>query len=90
MNRNELIKLVAKLTGLSFRQGKEAVEAVLSAIEEALSRGEQVNLVGFGSFSVYKQPPRPGCDPRTGEPIRIPEKTLVRFKPGKSLTGKIT
>ena len=63
----------------------EAVEAVLTAIEGALKAGEEVRLVGFGTFAVTQRKASKGRDPRTGAEIDIAATTSVRFKAGKGL-----
>ena len=66
MNKNELIAEVANGTGLSKSQAGEAVEATLDSITKALKKGDEVRLIGFGTFSVSKRAASEGRDPRTG------------------------
>lgn len=68
----------------------EVVDAVFGAIEEALSRGQEVRLVGFGTFVTASRKAAKGRNPRTGEEIDIPASTSVRFKPGKALKDAVS
>ena len=85
MLKQELVKAVAEIADLSERQADAVVAAVLEQITNALSRGETVNLVGFGSFSVKARPARQGRNPKSGEPINIPASSAPVFKAGKGL-----
>ena len=67
----------------------EAVEAVLGAIGKALTGGEEVRLVGFGTFAITQRKASKGRDPRTGAEIDIAATTSVRFKAGKSLKDSL-
>jgi len=85
MNKAELIEEVRTETGLTKKVSREAVDAVISAITDCLSREEKVTLVGFGTFQVMERKARKGRNPRTGEGIQIPAKMIPKFKAGKSL-----
>lgn len=85
MRKPELIKAVAELADLPEKQAVAVVDAVLEQITNALNRGETVNLVGFGSFSVKARPARQGRNPKNGEPIEIPASNNPTFKAGKGL-----
>ncbi|NLK08577.1 MAG: HU family DNA-binding protein [Firmicutes bacterium] len=85
MNKSELITNVAEKSGLSKKAAGEAVEAVLATISEALSQGEKVTLVGFGTFEVRQRAARKGVNPSTGEPIDIPATQVPAFRAGKGL-----
>lgn len=85
MNRSELISAIADSTNLDQAIAKQAVKAMLKVITEAMERGEPVNLVGFGSFSVRRRAARRGRHPRTGETIMLPAAKIPIFKPGKVL-----
>lgn len=89
MRKPELVKAVAELADLSERQADGVLSAVLEQITNALSKGDTVNLVGFGSFSVKSRPARQGRNPKTGEPIQIPAATTPVFKAGKGLKDAI-
>jgi len=85
MNKAELVDSVVGETGLTKAKAVEAVDAVLSAIEGSLQKGERVGLVGFGTFDVTDRPARTGRNPRTGKDIEIPAARLPKFRPGKKL-----
>lgn len=83
--RPELIAKVAEKTGLPRGKANSAVEAVFDVIAHRLKEGNEVRLVGFGSFNVSERKAGKGRDPRTGVEIDIPESKSVRFRAGKSL-----
>ena len=85
MNKGELIEQVANQTGLTKKTSREVIDAITSAITDALARGEKVTLVGFGTFQVMEREARRGRNPQTGEAIQIPAKKVPRFRPGKGL-----
>ncbi|MBF0140649.1 MAG: HU family DNA-binding protein [Magnetococcales bacterium] len=85
MNKTELVDAVAAKTGLTKAQSGEAIDAIVSAIEGALKSGDQVSLVGFGTFSVSERAARTGRNPRTGAEIQIPAAKQPKFRPGKGL-----
>lgn len=71
-------------TGLPRKEAADAVEIFLDCIKNGLKEGEKVSLVGFGTFLVKSKGARNGRNPRTGEPIQIPEKKVAIFRPGKA------
>lgn len=85
MNKTDLINHIAIEADLSKADATRALDAVMSSITETLAKGEQVALVGFGSFSTAQSAERKGRNPSTGAEITIPAKTKVSFKPGKAL-----
>ncbi|MGQ0558151.1 MAG: HU family DNA-binding protein [Sphingosinicella sp.] len=85
MNKQELISRVAELTGVGRNDAMRSVEAVFETITNALKRGDEVRLVGFGTFSRSRRKASTGRNPRTGEPMHIRESTKPKFKAGKSL-----
>ena len=84
MTKDELIEAVAK-DCCSKKEAADAVNAVLDTITNALSKGDEIVLTGFGKFSVSKRAARMGVNPRTGEKIKIKATTVPKFKAGKSL-----
>ena len=72
MNKSGLADRVADRIGVSRSVAVEAVEAVFEAVGEALARGEEVRMVGFGTFGIRNRPARTGRNPRTGERVEIP------------------
>ena len=89
MNKNELIGAVAEASGLSRTDATKAVEGVFGAIEGALKSGDEVRLVGFGTFSVAKRKASTGRNPRTGEPMKIKASSAPKFKAGKGLKDAV-
>jgi DNA-binding protein HU-beta len=85
MNKQELIGAVADQTGMARGDAGRAVEAMLDTITDALKRGDEVRLVGFGNFSVSRRKASTGRNPRTGEPMQIKASSQPKFKPGKNL-----
>ncbi|CAM4173854.1 DNA-binding protein HU [Novosphingobium lubricantis] len=89
MNKNDLIGAVAEKSGLSKSDAASAVEAVFDAITGALSKDDEVRLVGFGTFSVAKRKASTGRNPRTGEPMAIKASSQPKFKAGKGLKDAV-
>ena len=89
MNKAELIDAIAAQADLTKRDAGVAVDAFCEAIAYTLSRGEDVTLVGFGSFSVKSRDARTGRNPQTGKAIEIPASKSVGFKAGKALKDAV-
>ncbi len=85
MNKGDLVSAVACLSGFSKIDATKAVDSVFEAIAQSLKKGEEVRLVGFGTFAISERKATEGRNPRTGEKIMIPAARLPKFKPGKSL-----
>lgn len=89
LRKNDLAKQVAERTNLSQSKANQAVGAMLDSITEALGRGEEVRISGFGSFRVSERRERMGRNPRTGEPMRIEASRRPTFTPGARLIGAV-
>ena len=90
MRKGDLVEEVLNAAGLDTKvQAEAAVDAVIEAITKSLSRGEEVALTGFGTFKVTKRSARIGINPRTGEKLQIPAKTVPKFSAGKSLKDAV-
>lgn len=89
MNKSELIEAVAQSAELSKASAGRAVDAVVEAVTAALKEGDQVSLVGFGTFAVKERAARSGRNPRTGETIQIAASNVPGFKPGKALKDAV-
>ena len=89
MNRTEFINKVAEKTGASKKDVDAITKASLEAIEEALTEGEAVAFVGFGTFSVGERAAREGKNPLTGQPMTIEACKVPKFKPGKALKDAV-
>ncbi len=85
MNKQELVGAVAEAAGLGTRDAARAVEAVIEAITASLGRGEEVRLVGFGSFVVTQRKASTTLNPRTREPMEIKASAVPKFRVGKAL-----
>ncbi|MCX4188929.1 MAG: HU family DNA-binding protein [Methylophaga sp.] len=89
MNKSELIDAVAAAADISKAKAAQAVDGVTAAVTKALSKGDQVTLVGFGTFSVRERAARTGRNPRTGEEIKIAAAKIPAFKAGKALKDAV-
>jgi len=89
VNKNELIAQVADVTNLSKADATRAVDGVFDVITDSLKGGDEVRLVGFGTFSVTQRAATEGRNPRTGEPIKIPASKQPKFKAGKALKDAV-
>ncbi len=89
MNKSELIEAVASAADLNKADAARAVDGVIAAVTEALKAGDQVTIVGFGTFLVRKREARTGRNPRTGETIQIAASNVPAFKAGKALKDAV-
>lgn len=89
MNKAELVDAIASEAKMTKVNAKKALEGIVSAISTSLKKKKNVTLVGFGSFKVKKLAARNGKNPRTGKPIKIAAKNVVRFKAGSNLASKV-
>jgi DNA-binding protein HU-beta len=89
MNKADLVSYVSDSCGLSKAGASDAVEAVLGGITNALSGGDSVSLVGFGTFSVSQRAARTARNPRTGETIHVGPSKAPKFKAGKGLKDAV-
>ena len=89
MNKNDLVGVVSTKTGLSRSDATKAVDGVFDAITGSLKKGDEVRLVGFGTFVVARRAASEGRNPRTGEKIKIPASKQPKFRAGKGLKDAI-
>ena len=89
MTKAELVATIANEVDIAKSQVEKVVDGFVSAVSEALSDGDKLTLVGFGTFSVGTRSQREGRHPRTGEKIQIPASKVVKFKSGKTLSEKV-
>ncbi len=89
MNKGELIDAVAAAADLTKSDATKAVEAFVDTVTRALKKGDQVSIVGFGSFSVKARAARQGRNPKTGETITIRASKVPGFKAGKALKDAV-
>ncbi|MBQ2611066.1 HU family DNA-binding protein [bacterium] len=83
MNREELVKEIAKKTKVSQKMAADVLAATLETIEKSVAKGKRVTLVGFGSFESRKRAARTGRNPQTGAALKIAAKTVPAFVAGK-------
>jgi len=88
--KTEIVSSVIEQTGLSKKDANAAVDAFVATVREALSSGDSIGLIGFGTFEVRTRAARQGRNPQTGEPLDIPEKKVPAFKPGKQLRDAVS
>lgn len=90
MTKSELIGLLAsKQSQLEYRDVELAVKELIEHMSAALAGGERIEVRGFGSFSLHYRPPRVGRNPKTGDTVRVPDKHVPHFKPGKELKERV-
>jgi len=89
MNKAQLIDAMAEDAGLTKADAKKALDGFINATSTALSPGDRVALVGFGSFSIANRSARTGRNPKTGAEMQIPAKNVVKFKAGSELADSV-
>jgi len=89
MNKGELIDAMAKDAGLSKADAGKALNAFISNVSGSLKKGNSVQLIGFGTFSISKRAARTGRNPQTGAAIKIAAKKVAKFKAGKALADQV-
>ena len=89
MNKTELIAAISANTELTKKDTEKALKAFIDVVGNELSKGEKVQLAGFGTFEVVERAAREGINPRTKETIQIPASKAPKFKPMKSLKEKV-
>ncbi len=90
MTKSELISsLAARYPQLVVKDAELAVKMILDAMAESLSKGQRIEIRGFGSFDLNYRPPRIGRNPKSGEKVNVAEKYVPHFKPGKELRERV-
>ena len=89
MNKSELIDSLASAADLSKADASKALDGFIDVVTNAMKGGDQVTIVGFGTFLVRKRDARSGRNPRTGETIQIPASNVPSFKAGKALKDAV-
>jgi len=89
MNKKELVIAIATKTNLTRKQAGAALDAIITSIEDTVASGDKLALIGFGTFEARKIAAKKARNPRTGETIKVPAKTVPAFKPGKSFKEKV-
>ena len=90
MTKSDLIaRLAERFPQLVAKDADFAVKMILDAMSEALSKGDRIEIRGFGSFSLNYRPPRVGRNPKSGDKVSVPEKWVPHFKAGKELRERV-
>lgn len=89
MRKPELAAAIADQTGLTREKASEVISAFTSQISAAAAKGEDISLIGFGSFNIRQREARTGRNPQTGATIQIPASRTVGFKAGKALKDAV-
>lgn len=89
MNKAELVAAIAERTELSKKDSEKALKAFIDVVTEELTKGEKIQLVGFGTFEVSERAAREGRNPQTGETMKIAASKAPKFKAGKALKDVI-
>ena len=89
MIKADLINKIAKEMNISKQEAETGINLFFETIKEAILRGEEIELRGFGSFRFRQRGARAGRNPRTGEPVQVPPKKVLYFKPSKILKKMI-
>lgn len=89
MNKMKLIESISKASKLQKAVCKKAVETFMDVVSKTLKSGKDISLTGFGTFTVMKRKARWGVNPATGEKMKIKEKKVAKFKPGKALRDMV-
>jgi DNA-binding protein HU-beta len=89
MKKSDLVDAISGRQGLGKAQVQQIVEDVFEEISASLSKGEKIDLRGFGTFSVRESAARTGRNPQTGAAIEIPARKVPAFKPGKELKDRV-
>ena len=89
MNKSDLVRAIAAQTDVTQRDSEAMLKAFTDSVVKAVSKGDKVSLVGFGSFGVVKRKARSGRNPATGQKIKIPAKKVPKFTAGKEFRDKV-
>lgn len=89
MNKQDLIAKIANDTGATKSSAAAALDSLLEGITRALKKGDAITFVGFGTFKTSQRRARVSRNPRTGDPIKIPKRRVVRFTAGKALKSAV-
>jgi DNA-binding protein HU-beta len=89
MNKGELVTKIAKETGATKLDTEKVLNSFMETVKDTLKEGDKVSLLGFGTFDTSERSARKGRNPRNGEEIDIPAKTVPKFKAGKTLKDAV-
>lgn len=89
MNKADLIEAVAKVTKVTKVDAESVLNAALDSIKKSVKKGDDVTLIGFGTFTKSKRKARTGRNPQTGKEIKIPAMTVPKFRPGREFKDAV-
>ena len=89
MNKFELVAAIATSADITKADAERALNGIMKSITDALSKGDKVALIGFGTFSTTKRAARDGRNPQTGKTMKIKAKTVAKFKAGAKLAAAV-
>jgi len=89
MTKARLIEDIACVTGMTLHEAKLILETILDSMVKALSKGEEIEIRRFGSFSTHRRAPRTGRNPKTGKRVDVPARRVPRFRPSRELLGLV-
>ena len=89
MNKSELIHQIAESADISKKAAGDALQALMATITDTMEKGDKLQLMGFGTFSTVNRSARACCNPQTGKAMKIPAKTVVKFKVGSKLADAV-
>ena len=89
MNKKELAKEMSRRHSMTSEEARRIIDLLQAVTEEALERGEEVRIAGFGIFHIVDRAARRAHNPATGEPLEVPGRKCITFKPSSTLAGKI-
>ncbi len=89
MNKSELVAAMADLSGLSRKDSESALKSFIEVVTQELTKGNKIQLVGFGTFEVSERAARTGRNPQTGAEMQIPASKAPKFKAGKALKDAV-
>ena len=89
MNKAQLIEVVAKAANVTKVDAENVLNAALDSIKKSVKKGDDVTLIGFGTFTKTKRQARTGRNPQTGKEIKIPAMTVPKFRPGREFKDAI-
>jgi len=89
MNKTELINQIAESADISKKAAGDALQGFMTVVTDTMEKGDKLQLMGFGTFSTVKRDARACRNPQTGKAMKIPAKTVVKFKVGSKLAGAV-
>ena len=89
MNKAQLIEVIAKASNVTKVDAENVLNAAIDSIKKTVKKGEDVTLIGFGTFTKSKRKARTGRNPQTGKEIKIPAMTVPKFRPGREFKDAI-